>query len=302
MEILGSEIKTNMTLFDVYEQSQGSTAGGVHAKSSLGLTMYQNVWHVYKLERSYSINDVSCRLQFDLYMSEVADFIGICLTKELHGYEQESGRRPSCIHLFGPDLSWGDSNLSVIPFNLALWKPTKQNSYLAPYESKNAADGDHETFMFTELTQNPQWEVDLEGRYTIGQIVLYKNTDPAYTSMDDFSSIVVTAYNEMNRKVYQSLPFTISNDIHILDDLPPNTVASRVVVSVSDDKKRILSLKEVEIYFPTDSLKGRKIQLDIPIGSYFSGDVNYLTLVQGSKISLSSYISDFKFSFKSRDI
>ena len=289
----------NMTLVDAYEQGKKLGKGGTHAKSTDGLTMYQNVWHTYQLQHPYLLNAFS-RLQFTLQMTGEADFVGICLTKELHNYDAAVGSRTACIHLFGEDFSWADSGLPVIPFNIALEKTTKQNSLLAPYEPNNAVDGDLESVTSSDLVLNPYWEVDLEGEYMIGSIVLHKNTDYDYNFIDDLSNMSVIAYDNKNTKTYHSQLFTMSEDVKTLN-FPLNTVASRVVINLIDEKKRMLSLKEVEIFPQNGTVVGREHRIDIPIGSLFSGsEVNFVTFVQGSSNTLLvSQITKTKFLYGS---
>ncbi len=295
---IGEFTSTNMTLVDAHNKGRKGGKGGIHARFQKGVTMYQNVWHTYQLQFPFILDDFS-RLQFNLQMTMEVDFIGICLSKELHGYTA-AGTQHLCIHLFGDDATWGDSDFPIIPFNIALGKPTKQNFPMMPYKSSNAVDGNLESIIYSDHIMNPYWEVNLEGDYMIGSMILHKNTDEDYMSMDDLSNMHVIAYNENNVKVYQSELFTTSENVTTTLVFPFNTLASRLVVSLIDDEKRILSLKEIEIFFHKNTLMGSELQLDIPIGSLFSGEVNYLTLVQCSKNALLvSRLSDFKFRFGS---
>ena len=140
-----TEIPINVTLVDTFDQGKLiAKKGGVHIKQSenVGVTLYENVWHKYKLEHTYVIDEFS-RLQFTLQMSVDMDFIGICLTKELHNFDLiPEGKRLACLHLYGDDRGWGNAGFSTIPYNLALGKVTKQNSnFEGSFESRHAVDG-----------------------------------------------------------------------------------------------------------------------------------------------------------------
>ncbi len=136
----------------------------------------------------------------------------------------------------------------------------------------------------------------------IGSIVLHRSTDADYESIDDRSGLSIMAYDKRNIKVYQSDQFTMSEAVLTFNP-PINTVASRVVIRITDSKKRMLSLKEVQIFPAERTTVGRMFTMDLPIGSLsYGNEVNFVTFVQGGDNALSkvsSYISGMKFLYGS---
>ena len=266
------------------------------------MTLYENVWHTYELPNSYILDEFS-RLQFDLQLSGAVDFIGVCLGTNMPSLHDEVKvaveRLPLCIHLFGKDKGWGNAVVPVIPFNLALGKSSRQNSDFAGYKASNAVDGDLDSVTFTDLVMNPTLEVDLEGEYKIASIVLHKNEDSDYQLMDDLTNMNVMVFDAKNTKVFHSPLFTMTDAITVID-LPVNTKAVRVVVTLTDGVERILSLKEIEVHSDLERRLGRAPLVDIPIGALYNGvEVNYMTFVQGSQLELTSHIADMKFVYGS---
>ena len=158
-----------------------------------------------------------------------------------------------------------------------------------------------DSVIYTDLVMRPSLEINLEGERIISTIVLHKNTDSDYALMDDLTNMNVMVFDSKNTKVYHSPFFTMSDPITTID-LPANTVALRVVVTLTDDVKRILSLKEVEIFYDMSGEIGHSHNFDIPIGSLFNGtEVNYLTFVQGCEESTdaATHISSMKFLYGS---
>jgi hypothetical protein len=298
---IGTTASVKMQIVDIYKKDSNQGAeGGIHSKSN-GFTMLQNVWHTYQLQNRYVVDDLS-RLEFAIQLTDNAKFIGLCLSSDMKLFDSSSEKQPLCIHLFGQDPTWKNSGLPVIPYNLALGKPTEQYSVLDSYEGSNAVDGNLETVMNSDLVQNPYWQVDLQRDYMIGSIVLHRATDADYESIDDRSGLSIMAYDKRNIKVYQSDQFTMSEAVLTFNP-PINTVASRVVIRITDSKKRMLSLKEVQIFPAERTTVGRMFTMDLPIGSLFNGnEVNFVTFVQGGDNALSkvsSYISGMKFLYGS---
>lgn len=62
--------------------------------------------------------------------------------------------------------------------NLALGKPTQQSSvYGGAWTPDKGVDGRKDTFFHTNNENNPWWQVDLQGNYAIGYIMLYNRAD-----------------------------------------------------------------------------------------------------------------------------
>ena len=339
---IATQVPMNITLVDVFEKDQHSKRrGGTHIHHRNGITIFQNAWHKFKLEHSY-IMDEFTRMQFKLFMTREVDFIGLCLStkEELRGItyvdEDADGNSGSitsasvdtdanvdvkepelhaCIHLFGADTTWYNSGISPIHFNLALGKPSVQNSYFQGYNPRNAVDGNLKSAIYTDLVQNPTWEVSLEGQYIIHTIVLHKNTDKDYELMDDAKDMNVMVYDKKDIKVFHSEYFQLTESVKFIP-LPQNTKASRVVVTLTDAdaNPRILSLMEVQVFADWATGIDRGAIMDIPLGPLFANananvdadtdnfgrEVNYLTFVQGtSRESDVSNIQDFKFIYGS---
>ena len=339
---IASQVPMNVTLVDVFEKGQYSERrGGTHIRYGTGITMNQNVWHKFKLEHPYIMDELT-RVQFKLFMTAEVDFIGLCLStkEELRGITDADAdtdtngntgsitsasvdtdanvdvKEPdlhACIHLFGPDTTWFNSSISPIPFNLALGKPSVQNSYFGGYSPRNAVDGSLQSAIYTDLVHNPTWEVSLEGEYHIHTIVLHKNIDKDYELMDDAKDMNVMVYDKRNVKVFHSEYFQLTELVKFIP-LPQNTKASRVVVTLTDADAypRILSLMEVQVFANWNTGMDKGAIFDIPLGqvfansdanvdadtdtdSLFGREVNYLTFVQGtSRASDVSQFEDFK--------
>jgi len=263
--------------------------GGTFANSVDRVTLYGNVWNTYRLSSPYTPDQFS-RLRFDLQMDGNVDFVGICLTEELNVFS----RRGSCIHLSGTDTSWGTTGVQVLIFNLALGKQASQSSQISNGDASNAINGilpqdsrlttaEADSVTYTDVENDPWWEVNLEREYSISHIVLYKNADPSYALMDDLSNVTVSVYDISNTRVfYQRLSLV---DAVTTIEVAPNTIAARVRVALDGDR-RVLSLGGVQVI----ERLGLSRHIDIPIGALFGlydyePIVNYVTFVQGSSIS-----------------
>jgi len=269
--------------------------GGAFANSVHRVTLYENVWNTYRLLSPYTPDQFS-RLQFDLHMHGNIDFVGICLTEELNVFN----RTGSCIHLSGNDTSWGSTGIQVLTFNLALGKQASQSSQISNGDASNAINGilpqdsrltktETGSITYTDIENDPWWEVNLEREYSISHVVLYKNTDTIYAFMDDLSNVIVSVYDISNTRVfYQRLSLI---DAVTTIEFAPNTIAARVRVAL-DGERRVLSLGGVQVI----ERLGLSRHIDIPIGALFDlygyePIVNYLTFVQGSEgvLSVSSF-------------
>ena len=119
--------------------------------------------------------------------------------------------------------------------------------------------------------------------------------------MDDSTNMNVMVFDAKNTQVFHSpFLFTMTDAITVID-LPVNTNAVRVAVTLTDGVERILSLKEIEVHSDLERRLGRVLLVDIPIGALYNGlvEVNYITFVQGSQLELTSHIADMKFVYGS---
>ena len=271
-------------------------SGGTFANSGDRVTAYGNVWNTYQLSSPYTPDQFS-RLRFDLHMDGNADFVGICLAEELDVFS----RRGSCFHLSGNDISWGTAGIQVLTFNLALGKQASQSSQFSNGDASNAINGilpqdprlatsEAGSITYTDVENDPWWEVNLEREYSISHVVLYKNTDTSYAFMDDLSNVTVSVYDiSITRVFYQRLSLV---DAVTTIEVAPNTIAARVRVAL-DGERRVLSLGGVQVI----ERLGLSRHIDIPIGALFDLHgyepiVNYVTFVQGSSegvLSVSSF-------------
>ena len=272
--------------------------GGAFANSVHRVTLYENVWNTYRLLSPYTPDQFS-RLQFDLHMHGNIDFVGICLTEELNVFN----RTGSCIHLSGNDTSWGSTGIQVLTFNLALGKQASQSSQISNGDASNAINGilpqdsrlataEADSVTYTDVENNPWWEVNLEREYSISHIVLYKNADTGYALMDDLSNVTVSVYDISDTRVFHKVLSLGLVDAVTTIEVELNTIAARVRVAL-DGERRVLSLGGVQVI----ERLGLSRHIDIPIGALFGvyayePIVNYVTFVQGvseGALSVSSF-------------
>jgi len=270
-------------------------SGGTFVNSVDRVTLYGNVWNTYRLSSPYTPDQFS-RLRFDLQMDGNINFGGICLTEELNVFN----RTGSCFNLAGKDNSWGTAGIQVLTFNLALGKQASQSSQISNGDVSNAINGilpqdsrlatsEAGSVTYTDVENDPWWEVNLETEYSISHVVLYKNTDTSYAIVDDLSNVTVSVYDSNNARVfYQRLDLV---DAVTTIEVAPNTIAARVRVAL-DGENRVLSLGGVQVV----ERLGLSRQIDIPIGALFDlygyePIINYVTFVQGSEgmLSVSSF-------------
>ena len=266
--------------------------GGTYVRATGGITLYGNVRYSYRLPVAYFLSEYS-QLRFSLQMSGNARYVGLCLvTTGLENYDHKNGR-VSCMHIFGNDYSWDDADPPLIPVvDLALGKFTSQSSTIDKNYSENAVNGIDGTVASTRVEDDPWWLVDLGKEYSISTILLHKNVDSKNETAES-SKVFIRVYDGNQQIVYGSGSCELTNNVTKIE-LPPNTIAKRVIVNSYGEKKS-LTLEGVEVierYFPSQML-----QKDIPIGFLYNGfTFEYIEFVQGSEKGAisSSHIADMK--------
>ena len=335
--------------------------GGSYVQNLNGITLFGTVWNSYELEKTYIIDQFS-RLKVDIQIDREAIYLGVCVSDEMHQYVffksdndndndndnhiddgDNSYDKTACFHLYGDDTGWNDAGFLPIQFNLALGKPTVQSSTAiatklksrngnvygngAPPStsdsaSRNAVDSEYNSVAMSDVQTDPYWEVDLEGEFMLGSIVLHRNLHKEYIYMDSGKDIRVEVRDRNNQLVLSfSITMTL-NQSKVALEAPFNTRASKVKV-IFHGERRVLSLAEVEVWESNSHSLAGKRSFDIPMGSLLAPQpeliststlapapallVKYVTFVQGSKEGTksgsgsptASHLSDMKFIFGS---
>ena len=275
--------------------------GGTLIKKPKGLSLYgESVWASYNLSFLYILSEFS-RLQFSFQMSGDIRFAGICLSEDLQSFVSVEHGRAACFHLVGEYADWDKVGFAPIPYDLAVGKETLQSSTVRNGDSGNAVNGLSGSVSFTEVETDAWLLVLLGGEYSISTIVIHKNPDPGYNLMDDMSDAQVVVRDTNEKKVFHSPLMELTETATIIK-LPENTIAASVLILLNGEN-RVLSLERVEVIERT--YPSKKLQMDIPIGSFFAGlKANYLTFVQGGKEGkfAVSHVADMKLLYGSLSI
>ena len=269
------------------------STGGTLIKKPKGVSLYgESVWASYSLSYLYILSEFS-RLQFSFQMSGDVRFAGICLTEDLQSVVSVEHGRAACFHLVGEYADWDKVGFAPIPYDLALGKETLQSSTARNGDSGNAVNGLSGSVSFTEVDTDAWLLVLLGEEYSISTIVIHKNPDLGYNLMDDTSDVQVLV-RDMNQRMVFNSPLMKLTEAATTIELPENTIAASVLIMLNGEN-RVLSLERVEVIERT--YPSKKLQMDIPIGSFFAGlKANYLTFVQGGekgKFAV-SHVADMK--------
>lgn len=290
------ETRDHFPSFYQYQETNVQS-GGTFIRTPRALSLYGNVWNVVELADPYTFDDYS-RLQLDFTLSFETHIVAVCFERD-----PQRGKQPHlCIQVYG------DIPRSPSPFlfdNLALGKPTSQSSTIfTGNAAKFAVDGiftnstlDQElnshNMTRTQPEDNPWWEVDLEGLYSISAIILYLDMDIETGTFEEYDPSYLTVI------LYDDKGFIVFRDLILIPDtinevsLPLAISASRVKVMLPGEE-RFLSLSEVVV---VESIFGPTRHVDIPIGALWSGEtIQYISFLQVGRSALSeSYISDMTF-------
>ncbi len=235
-----------------------------------------------KLSKYHTFNNYS-RLKLSFAVTVDVSFMGLCFMADMSDYR-------SCLQIAGTmedDLLGGDHPISSAKmYNLALGKPTSQSSpNVLGSNSSNAVDGVFDAVVMSSLEKDPWWEVDLEGFFTVSQVVLYMtNIDDeilldsrtTYNSTSDNDGLFVQLFDIFENVVFQSntvQPTLYKNII----DVPHGIRAAKVRVQRRGDYKA-LPLTEVQVielvFKPT-------VDINVPMGTLFSGKmIHYVAFIQ----------------------
>lgn len=249
-------------------------SGGVSSEDQNKLCLYGTTREIFELNEVIpTTSDTTLRL--DLSQNSDVSGVGVCL------YQNESSALDLtpfyCFSLNGTPLAMYNKNVMLHPRydfvlneikNIALKKETKQSSDFSLASKSNlAVDGnDDATFHLdswesNSVTQtldekNPWWEVDLKISSRMEAICVTKRSDKYGDDLRDFN---ITIYKENGREIltnsYDSFAgnkFTIPID---------NVIGQRVRITLNGDRKRKLSLAEVEIF-------GVALNYEIPLRGF----------------------------------
>eukprot|EP00554_Chaetoceros_debilis_P009391 CAMPEP_0194101444 /NCGR_PEP_ID=MMETSP0150-20130528/2142_1 /TAXON_ID=122233 /ORGANISM="Chaetoceros debilis, Strain MM31A-1" /LENGTH=281 /DNA_ID=CAMNT_0038788055 /DNA_START=32 /DNA_END=875 /DNA_ORIENTATION=+ len=251
-------------------------------------------------------------LQFSLTVSTETSFIGICLTEDL------SFNQDFCVQFYGERVTNNQINTysgvrkpsSFLYHNLAFGKPASQSSTAHVFDggngdAANAVNGmdnaigtemnyiSSKSVTYTDMERDPWWEVDLEGMFSISEIIVHMNIVDVFHDSSDLSMILYDDTNSIVFRKYIADPTDATlNKIPV----PAGTKASKVrLVQLGDE--RTLSISEVVV---VECIDGPTREIALPLGTLIPGKiVNYITFIQSgpdgsiSSIAVSeSYISD----------
>merc|ERR1711865_166650 len=137
---------------------------------------------------------------------------------------------------------------------------------------------------YTDMEEDPWWEVDLEGMYAISEIIVHMNIIDLSHDSSDLSVILYDDKDSIVFRHYLADPTDATlNKIPI----PAGTKASKVrLVQIGDE--RTLSISEVVV---VECIDGPTREIALPLGTLIPGKiVNYITFIQsGLDGSVSSF-------------
>lgn len=135
-------------------------------------------------------------------------------------------------------------------YNVALNKPTTQSSTFDQGLSSKAVDGDINSSFFdssvthTEVSANPFWSVNLQGKYLISHIKVFNRDDPCCKSrLHDFKLSIFQDRKEVWSYQHTGEPKYITRIIPT-----PEGVLGNIVKIMLFGEERVLSLAQVEVY------------------------------------------------------
>jgi len=283
-------------------QDHTQRAGGTFTHPSGSLFMYGYVWSPMHIMTPYTTDDFSI-LQFSLTVSTETSFIGICLSEDL------SVNQGVCVQFYGEIVANNQINTdsgvikpsSFLFHSLAFGKPASQSSTAngldgGNNDATNAVDGmgyrirdemsslSSKSVTYTDMEEDPWWEVDLEEMYAISEIIVHMNI---FDLSHDSSDLSVILYDDKNSIVFRHYIADPTDAALNKIPIPAGTKASKVRLVLLGEE-RTLSISEVVV---VECIDGPSREIALPLGTLIPGKVvNYIAFIQsGVDDSISSF-------------